>query len=76
VSWALLASLVAWVLVAEWRISRLVRAAKHHEHVMRLTLDTLASEKATTPHAAHSFARMVLDEEAWDPRDRMREAKP
>ena len=69
IGWFILGLVIAWVLLAEWRIVRLVRAAKHHEHVLRLTLETLS---ASCPHPmlAHQFALMVLNEAPWDSRSR------
>lgn len=60
----IVAALAVWVLIAEWRISRLTHAVKHHEHVVRMLADSVDNPPAR-------FARMVLDEEAWDPRDNL-----
>jgi hypothetical protein len=64
IGWLLFGAFAVWVLVLEWRVSRLLRASKHHEHVIRLLADSVDNPPAR-------FARMVLDEEAWDPRDRL-----
>lgn len=63
-TWLFFGTAAVWILVLEWRVSRLVHAAKHHEHVVRLLADSVDNPPAR-------FARMVLDEEAWDPRDRL-----
>ena len=60
----LVSALVVWTLIAEWRLSRLAHASRHHEHVVRLLADSVDNPPAR-------FARMVLDEEAWDPSDRL-----
>jgi hypothetical protein len=58
------------LLFAVVRIERLTRAAKHHEHVLRLTLETLSSS-CVRPDRAHRFSLMVLNEEPWDARSRL-----
>lgn len=60
---------VAWILAVA-RMSKLTVAARHHEHVMRLTLETL-SRPCPYPMTAHAFALMVLNEEPWDETSRL-----